>query len=119
MEKKPEVKKLVIKVLDLDTNRTDWVHVCYLSQDLYTAFIEALGIGSDELVNYMIKWAYSDFRTYVTLSTKQELQTLKSLVMDKYKEINPTIFKTSLIDTKGWMRVWISEHIERELKWAK
>lgn len=110
------VQKVLIKILDEDTEKIVWAHVCYVKKDLYLKFLDTFGIGRLEVADFLSKWAKEDFSQDLTMTLKRDLKILKSLVMDKYSRLCPTIYNNNMIDIHGWMRVWMTEKMEKELK---
>ena len=50
------------------------------------------------------------------MTRAQDITVLKELILDKYSKIFPYLSRPSKTDRQGWIRVWLSEHMEREMR---
>ena len=64
---------------------------------------------------YLSKWARIDFNVDLAFETTYALELLTILVKDRYKAIQPVIYRTHLIDDEGWIQVWVSSNMEKEI----
>lgn len=112
----PQLSKILVKVLR--DGEWKWVHFCYVYTDLYEAFFRVTGCEKSEFGAFLSIWAQGDFSVKMSMSTFEDIQTLRYLVNKKYteeyaelyalnKEENPKIY--------GWMRIWISQHMRVEI----
>ena len=111
-----KVMKLVIKVIDENTERMKWVHVCYINEKLYLTFVKTMRISREDVADYLRVWIKDEFRIDLTMSTKSDIAIFKALVIDKYKRLYPSMYFNDLSDDHGWIRIWISEKMEQELE---
>lgn len=111
-----QVKKLMVKLFDEESERIRWFHVCYIGRKLYNAFLEEKHIDSVQFADFIADWFNKDFGQHITMTTKRDLNILKGVVKEKYRVIFPAIYNNTEIDNQGWVRVWLSEKMEEELK---
>lgn len=111
-----KIKKLVLKFYDEDADAVKWMHVCYISSALYNEFLDKMHITKEEFADYISDWFFKDFGLRINMSTKRDLNILKATVKEKYRAIFPTIYNNTKIDSQGWLRVWLSQKMEEELK---
>lgn len=110
-----ELSKVMIKVLDPEEDQAVWKHICYLSKELYLEFLDKKSISRAELADYMSLWVLQDFRISLTLTTSGELYILKALIKDRYRSIYPHLYQDTRIDRQGWIRLWLTDHMRKEL----
>lgn len=108
--------KVLIKVLEERSDKLVWEHVCYVPRDVYLDFLRSKNIERFEIADYMSRWARIDFNIDLSMTTMRDLQILKALIRDKYQTVYPYISRNSKTDHQGWTRVWMTQHIEKELK---
>lgn len=113
------VKKVMLKLLDEDTGKLKWFHLCYVGSSLYNDFLRTVDTDSIGFADYIADWMKKDFNLDLTMTTKRDLNILKAVVVDKYKTLFPVIYNNSEIDTNGWLRVWLMQKMEDELKWLR
>lgn len=111
-----KVKKLMIKLLDEDSGRVRWFHVCYIGSKLYNLFLQEKQIDSIQFADYIADWFNKDFGQHITMTSKRDLNIVKGVVKEKYRVIFPSIYNNTQIDSQGWVRIWLSEKMEEELK---
>lgn len=109
-------KKLVLKLFNEDKDKVEWAHICYIGSELYNTFLEKMKISKEEFADYIADWFKQDFGLNITMTTKRDLAILKATVKEKYRAIYPTIYNNTEIDVHGWLRVWLSQKMEEELK---
>ncbi len=108
--------KFLLKVLDENIDKLVWEHLCYAPKGLYLKFIKETGIERFEMADFVAKWAEDDFNIQLSMSTAKDIVILRQLVMDKYQSAYPHLTRRSRTDHQGWMRVWVSSHMEKELQ---
>lgn len=114
--------KVLLKVLDENIDKLVWEHVCYCPRDVYTEFFRKAGIEKFELADYVVKWAREDFCIDLPMSTVKDIAILRELVLDKYKNVYPHIVthpENRKFDYQGWVRVWITEHMKKEMRFMR
>lgn len=62
------------------------------------------------------RWAKEDFNIDLPMSTYKDIAILRELVLDKYSNAYPHLVRKTETDRQGWMRVWVSNHMERDLQ---
>lgn len=112
----PDLIKFLIKVLDENTDRVSWEHICYAPRELYLRFLERKDIERFQMADYMARWAKEDFNVDLSMTTRRDILILRELVLDKYKNAYPHLIRQTNTDHQGWMRVWVSNHMERDLQ---
>lgn len=108
--------KVLIKVLDEDKDKQVWEHVCYAPRDLYLDFIQKLELERFEFADFLSRWAKEDFNIDIPMTLSKDIEILRALVLDKYSSAYPHLLRKSATDRQGWIRVWVSTHMERELQ---
>lgn len=111
------VKKIMLKLLDEQTEELKWFHLCYVGSSIYNDFLQTFNTDSIGFADYIADWIKQDFNLDLTMTTKRDLNILRAVVTDKYKTLYPIIYQNSDIDTNGWIRVWVMQKMENELKW--
>ena len=102
--------KLLIKV---DSSPSQWNHFCYIEESVYNAFVS---IGNKGSINSIIsRWCKEDFDVDNPALSMEEIQELKDLIKSHYKEKYPEVYRDSDTDRQGWVRVWVTEHMKKEI----
>lgn len=108
--------KFLVKVLNEDKDKLVWEHLCYAPKDLYLKFISVMGIERFEMADFVAAWAKEDFNVDLPMTTYKDIAILRELILDKYNSTYPHLIRNnSTIDRQGWMRVWVSTHMEKDL----
>lgn len=107
----------MLKLLDEQTEELKWFHLCYVGSSIYNDFLQTFNTDSIGFADYIADWIKQDFNLDLTMTTKRDLNILRAVVTDKYKTLYPIIYQNSDIDTNGWIRVWVMQKMENELKW--
>lgn len=113
---KEELIKVLLKVLNEDKDELTWEHLCYAPKDLYLTFLQRRHIERSAFADYISAWAKEDFNIELPMTTSKDIEILKILILDKYSSIYPHLIRNSNTDRQGWIRVWISSHMEKELR---
>lgn len=108
--------KFLLKVLDENKDKMVWEHLCYAPKDLYLKFIEKKDIERFEMADFVSDWAKEDFNIDIPMTTAKDIAILKELILDKYMSAYPHLIRKSSTDHQGWIRVWVSTHMEKELQ---
>jgi hypothetical protein len=91
--------------------------VCFVNSDLYEAFTSLLGVAYKDLYWWFSKWTKEDFNLDFDFCKANDLRILRELVIDKFKTIQPILYYSNVVKSKdGWMRLWVSEHMGKEIK---
>ena len=107
--------KFFLKVLDENRDQLVWEHLCYAPRDLYLKYIDRFGLERFEMADAVANWAKEDFNIDLSMSTTKDIVILRQLVLDKYSTVYPHLLRRSNTDHQGWLRVWVSTHMEKEL----
>lgn len=107
--------KFIIKVLDENADKLVWEHICYAPKDLYLRYLSKKGLERFEMADCIRAWANEDFNFDLAMTTSKDIPVLKQLVIDKYMSVYPHITRSTPTDHQGWMRVWVSTHMEKDL----
>jgi hypothetical protein len=92
-----------------------WHHFCYVPKDIKLKFDEIVNVNK-ELSNYWIeKWAKQDFNI-ARIRTPQDMGKLKFHIRQNYKKIYPELYVESTSDKQGWVRVWYTQHMVKEIE---
>ena len=108
--------KFLVKVLNEDIDKLSWEHLCYAPRDLYLKFLEVKGIERFQMADFVTRWAKEDFNVDLPMTTGKDIAILRELVLDKYSNAYPHLVRKSETDRQGWMRVWVTNHMERDLQ---
>lgn len=108
--------KVLLKVLDENIDKLVWEHLCYAPQNLYLTFLTSMDIERVEMADYISKWAMEDFNIELPMTKSTDIAILKELIIDKYSSVYPHLLRKSTTDHQGWVRVWVSSHMEKDLK---
>lgn len=111
------LKKVLIKVINDETDKFEWCHIAYTNEELYTSFLQDMDCSRLEFANYVSKWVYEDFNLELTMAHKNDILILKELVKDRYSKAHPHLYIKSGTDRQGWIRVWLSKKMEEEIKY--
>lgn len=107
--------KFLLKVLDENQDRMVWEHLCYAPKDLYLKFLKEKDIERYEMADFIQLWAKEDFNIDLPMTTAKDVVILRELILDKYSSVYPHLMRKSPTDHQGWVRVWVSTHMEKEL----
>lgn len=108
--------KFMLKVLDENTDKLVWEHLCYAPNELYLKYLKKFELERWEMADSVCNWAKEDFNIDLPMTTAKDIQILRALVIDKYNSVYPHITRKNRTDHQGWMRVWVSTHMEKELQ---
>ena len=103
--------KLLIKIFDGSSAK--WVHLCYVDSELFKEFSAKV---TDTLNTSIQSWAKEDFGEALYIGSIKDLEKLRLLISKYSKEVYPDLFKESRTDRQGWVRVWITSHMRKELE---
>ena len=103
--------KLLIKIFDGSSAK--WVHLCYVDSDLFQKFVEK---AEATLNVYIQAWTKLDFNEALYIGSIKDLEKLRLLGAEYAKKTYPDLFKESRTDRQGWVRVWITSHMRKELE---
>lgn len=112
----PQLSKILVKVLR--DNDIKWIHFCYVSKDLYNAFFKVTGREKYEFGAFLSMWAQGDFDQKLSMTTYEDIQSLRYLVKKKYIEEYAELYALSEEENpniSGWMRMWVSQHMRVEI----
>mgnify|MGYP001007710734 CR=1 FL=1 len=105
-----EWQKIQIKV-NREGN-TSWSHFCYVPAELKQEFDATFNHMNP--TKWILKWAQEDFKIK-KLDTWEDLESLKSRIKNLYKDRYPELYIESTTDNQGWLRVWYTLHMEKEM----
>ena len=113
---RPRTIKVLLKLLDENRNEVVWEHFCYAPSSTVLDFLAKKDIERAELADWVQIWAKEDFNIDLPMTTTTNLKILKELIQDKYLSVYPYIAQRySKIDYQGWIRIWITTHMQKEL----
>lgn len=107
-----KLKKIVLKVLH--EGLWQWVHLCYISDELYREFFQIVGCEKSEFGVYVSIWAQGDFGVHLSMTTYADIQTLRWHIKHKYATEYAELYALSELENpriNGWMRLWLSQHM--------
>ena len=108
--------KFLVKVLNEDTDKLSWEHLCYAPRALYLKFLKDKDVDRFQMADFVSRWAKEDFNVDLPMSTAKDITILRELVLDKYHSAYPHLVRKTVTDRQGWVRVWVTNHMERDLE---
>ncbi len=113
------IAKVMIKLTN--EGNEAWTHLCYVDKSLYAKYAAERKKKYHELMlNSALEiWAEHTLKKSIKVLTTEDLAELKALVKTYYKKKYPELFVSSVTDRQGWMRVWVTEMMEEEIKNGK
>ena len=94
--------KFILKVLDENQDKLVWEHLCYAPSGLYIEYLQKFDIERNEMGEAVSRWAREDFNFDLPMTTAKDIKILREL-------------RKSNTDHQGWIRVWVSTHMEKDL----
>lgn len=107
--------KFILKVLDENKDMLVWEHLCYAPASVYLKYLETYGLERSEMGEVISRWAREDFNMELPMTTAKDISVLRELVFDKYRSAYPHLVRHSKTDHQGWIRVWVTTHMERDM----
>lgn len=108
--------KLLLKIQDKNDEGvvvgSKWVHFCYVDTKLYTKFLTIID-SEEELNGILSAWCKEDFGVDLSMATSEDLQTLRDLIKEHYKNKYPEVYRDSSTDRQGWTRIWVTENMRK------
>ena len=92
-----------------------WVHFCYVLEEVKKRFDGVVNINGRASGDWLLKWAGEDYGV-TEIITPEDLEELKLAIRDTYRDKYPEIYLESNTDSQGWLRVWFTHHMEKELE---
>ena len=109
--------KLLLKVQESidEPMKHKWIHLCYVDSEVYKAFIEL--IGPEEYINkYLSLWCREDFGVDLNMNVLEDLNALRGLIKEHYKNSYPKVYRDSTTDRQGWTRIWVTEKMREAVE---
>ena len=99
----------------------DWRHFCYVHTSVKDRFDKLINVRGWLNNQYVKDWAIMDFGYTGRIEVPEDILALKRIIMNHYKEKYPELYieDETGYDTQGWVRMWITGHMERLLKERK
>ena len=116
MEIKNNDAKVLLKITDPETNASRWVHLCYVDDDIYREYLQYRNETICYMNEILSRWAAEDFKVTLSMNSIEDILALKSLVKEFYREKYPEVFRDSTSDRQGWLRIWMNNKMQEELK---
>lgn len=107
--------KFLLKVLDENRDQLVWEHFCYVPKDTYLKYLDKFNLERFEMADSVADWAKEDFNIDLAMSTTKDIAIVRQLVLDKYSTVYPHLVRKTFTDHQGWLRVWATTHMEKEL----
>lgn len=115
MKETNALTKILIKIFDKESNTNKWVHLCYVPETLYEMYRTQLPDHLLGLNTTLSEWIKRDFDVDLDITNNEELETMKGLIKNHYKETYPDIYLEQSTDRQGWLRVWIVRKMREDL----
>lgn len=90
-------------------------HFCYVPSDVKDRFDKYVNIKGLLSNHWIGLWAASEF-DMTSIDTAEDIKELRNRIRESFKERYPELYIASNIDKQGWLRVWYTENMERELE---
>ena len=107
--------KFILKVLDENKDKLVWEHLCYAPASVYIRYLREFNLERNEMGERVSRWAREDFNIELPMTTAKDIAILRALVVDKYSSAYPHLVRKSKTDHQGWIRVWVTTHMEKDL----
>lgn len=107
--------KFILKVLDENKDKLVWEHLCYAPSGVYIRYLREFNLERNEMGEQVSRWAREDFNIELPMTTAKDIAILRALVLDKYSSAYPHLVRKSKTDHQGWIRVWVTTHMEKDL----
>lgn len=110
--------KILLKIVDPETNQPRWVHLCYADGNTYAEYLNEHPNTSEssEFMNTTLsRWAKEDFDIDLAMDNLEDMATLKSHVKELYREKYPEIYRDSNTDRQGWLRLWVNNKMKEDM----
>lgn len=107
--------KFILKVLDENKDKLVWEHLCYAPSSTYLRYLSEFDLERNEMGEPVSRWAREDFNLELPMTTAKDISILRELVLDKYSSAYPHLMRKSKTDHQGWIRVWVTTHMEKDL----
>lgn len=108
--------KFILKVLDENKDKLVWEHLCYAPASVYLKYLTEFNMDRNEMGESISRWAREDFNIELPMTTSKDIKILRELIFDKYKSTYPHLMRATKTDHQGWIRVWVTTHMERDLQ---
>jgi hypothetical protein len=108
-----EVQKIAVKVAQ--SKKNSWIHFCYVPYDIKDKFDKLINTPRRN-PNYWIKKWLEDLGVVISeVITPEDLSRIKAVIRDEYKDKYPELFIENETDKQGWLRVWYTSNLQKEL----
>lgn len=113
--------KLLLKIQDVTKTPIEfrWVHLCYVDTEVYEEFCETLEPYEnydDEFNGILSRWCAEEFGINLKMNTQEDLNALKELIKNLYRERYPEVYRDSKTDRQGWIRIWVTQKMRKEIE---
>lgn len=96
-----------------------WTHFAYLPTEFKNNFLKHTKHKGWTNNDWLDKWSKEDFGMK-SMDTWDDLFELKKAIRAKYKEEYPELHlivdEEKEMDTMGWTRVWLANHMKKEIE---
>ncbi len=112
------MKKVLVKVIrDGDIK---WVHFSAIPSRLYKRFFTNTGTEPADLNEYLSKWCKEDFDTNLKMYKYDDIYHLKKAINERFQAEYAELYGSAeMPEIRGWVRMWLSQHMELELELIK
>ena len=107
--------KFILKVLDENKDKLVWEHLCYAPSNVYLRYPTEFNLARNQTGEPVSRWARDDSNLELPMTTAKDISILRELVLDKYSSAYPHLVRKSRTDHQGWIRVWVTTHMEKDL----
>lgn len=90
------------------------VHFCYIDIELRNEFNKIANPERVLFTDWVERWAAEDFDP-APITTWDDLENLRHKIKELYKNIYPNLFLENITDRQGWVRIWCTNHMKKEL----
>ncbi len=110
------MRKIILKVLRGDT--WEWVHFCYIQNELYEKFFEVTKCEKSAFGTFLSMWVKGDFGINLKMTTYDDIIKLRHLIQVRYTQEYPELYILDAEENpriQGWVRMWVSQHMRVEI----
>ena len=115
---KTKMKKVLVKVIR--DGEIKWVHFSIIPERLYKRFFANTGTEPADLNYYLSKWCKEDFDTSLKMYKYDDIYHLKKAINERFEAEYAELYGSAeMPQIRGWVRMWLSQHMRVELELLK
>lgn len=108
------MKKVLVKALR--DNEVQWIHFTAIPEELYRKFFRVTGSDTLDLNSYLSRWCKEDFDVTLKMLKYDDIYHLKLAIKERFQtEYSELYGKSEMPEIRGWVRMWLSQHMREEI----